>query len=242
MLVAPDDDLAGRSTLTWPEGTEFDPTTVRLGPGAVGETLDRLVGNGNGRRVLELGCGDGGNAVALAMQGARVISVDPSSSRLARARAHAEAHDVRIEYHHGDLADLAFVRADQIDLCIAAYSLSEVEDVSRVFRQVERVLRTEAALLISLPHPLELMVADDPEGGAPRLTRAAFDASPVTEGGRRIVPHRITDIFTALTRSNFRVDALLEPAVDAASAGDHHRPAHDWVPATFVVRGRKQGI
>lgn len=232
-------------TIGYPAGATFDPSVVRLGPGLVDEAVGRLVGTGEGRRVLELGCGDGGNAIALARQGARVIVVDSSASRLAEARKNADAHDVRVEFHHGDLADLAFVRADQIDLCLAVYSLAEVADVSRVFRQVHRVLRTEAPMVISLPHPLHTMTEPDPAAsGRARLSRSAFDRSriEVPGAGTHVEAHRITDIFTSLGRSNFRVDALLEPPTDPTAAQGFDTTLHEWVPATVVIRGRKQGI
>jgi len=244
VLVNPADPTTAVSTLAFPQGAAFDPSAVRLGPGLTDDSIERLVGSGDGRRVLELGCGDGSNAVALARQGARVIVVDSSAARLAVARANAEANDVRVEFHHADLADLAFVRADQIDVCLAVYSLTEVADVSRVFRQVERVLRTEAHFVISLPHPLEYMAEGDPDQDGVRLLRSAFDRSRVAVPGSStaIEPHRITDIFTTLTRSNFRVDALLEPPMDASAEGGFASPVHEWVPATFIIRGRKQGI
>lgn len=235
----------GASTIGFPLGAVFDPTAVRLGPGLVDESVGRLVGSGEGRRVLELGCGDGGNAIALARQGARVIVVDSSAARLAEARRNADAHDVRVEFHHSDLADLAFVRADQIDLCLAVYSLAEVADVSRVFRQVHRVLRTEAPFVISLPHPLLLMSSPDPAAaGSVRLARSAFDRDRVEipGGSGHVEAHRITDLFTALGRSNFRVDAVLEPPMDPSSAPGFDATLHEWVPSTLVMRGRKQGI
>ena len=244
----PDDHQARLSTLRFPDGSPFDAGRVRLGPGLDDESLDRLIGNPDGKRILELGCGDGSNAIALARAGARVIVVDSSAARLAVARRAAEAHEVRVEFHHGDLADLAFVRGDQIDLCLAVYSLTEVGDVSRVFRQVHRVLRTEAPLLISLPHPLEIMCAADPSTDGVRLERSAFDPSLVSlpsEGDAEpgsIHPHRLTDMFTALCRSNFRVDTLLEPRLSATTGSPYAAPLHDWIPATVIYRGRKQGI
>lgn len=244
MLVSPTAATAAHSPLAYPDGAPFDPSRVRFGPGLDDDTLSRLVGlgAGEGRRVLELGCGDGGNAIALARQGARVIVVDSSATRLATARSNAEAHDVRIEFHHGDLADLAFVRADQIDLCLAIYSLSEVADLSRVFRQVHRVLRTEAPLLISLPHPSSIDLEADPDGGPPAVARSAFDASPVAVPGtdRRIQAHRSSDVFTVLGRSNFRVDTFLEPP--ATPDTTYASGLEEWAPTTVILRGRKQGI
>jgi SAM-dependent methyltransferase len=225
------------SPLGFPAGAEDGPA-LALGPGLDVELTRRLLGSVDGRRILELGTGTGRMAVALAGQGAKVISVDPSIERVTDARDVAEAADVRIEYHHGDLADLAFVRGDQIDLAVAVYSLAAVDDLGRVFRQVNRVLKGEATIVLSLPHPLALM-ADAADGG-PRLTRTYFDTSPVTwsldgEDGT-VHPHQVGDIVTTLWRSNFRVDTVLEPRPEAGSS-----PMGEWVPTTLVIRARKQG-
>ena len=233
------------STLAYPLGSEFDPGRVRLGPGLTDETLSRLVGGGEGRRVLELGCGDGSNAIALAKQGARVIVVDSSAARLGVARNHAEEHDVRIEFHHGDLADLAFVRADQIDVCLAVYSLAEVGDVSRVFRQVHRVLKPEAPLVCSFPHPAFAMF--DPTAPDPLRVAHPYDQSGPRSwelGNDTITDHPRTvgEIFTTLHRSSFVVDQLLEPtAPERAPRSASFTDAARFVPATLIVRARKQG-
>lgn len=143
----------------------------------------RLIGHPAGKRVLELGCGRRSAAVDLALQGAKVIAVDSDADRLAAVRAKAEAQEARVELHQGDLADLAFLRADTIDAIYSEGGLDQVIDLPRVFRQAHRVLRPEAPLVFSLPHP-----AVDPEPG-----------------------RTLSDVFMALVRTNFRVDSLLEP-------------------------------
>ena len=49
--------------------------------------------------------------------------------------------EVRVELRQGDVADLAFLRADSIDVAFSAYAFDDVEDLARVFRQVHRVLK-----------------------------------------------------------------------------------------------------
>jgi SAM-dependent methyltransferase len=57
------------------------------------ELFERLVDEGDllGRRVLDVGCGTGAFAAALARRGARVWGVDPSREMLARVRENAGA-------------------------------------------------------------------------------------------------------------------------------------------------------
>lgn len=246
-LVRDGEPPAPLPPVSYPHGAELPRDLVQLGPGLDDESLARLVGPFEGRRVLDLGCGAGAASVAMARKGARVVAVETSTTRLAQARAAAEQAEVRVEFHHSDLADLAFLRADTVDLALAVYSLAGVQDLGRVFRQVHRVLRPDAALLLSLPHPFATMlVADHEEQSPPYLSRTAWNDAPVPwrAGGSEGVAHvhQIGDVFTTLTRSNFRVDVLVEPRPEPGTAGVHRSPLADWVPPTLVVRARKLGI
>src|SRR6478735_2617833 len=104
------------------------------------DAVVRLLGPVKGKRVLELGCGTGDTAVRFAREGATVIGVDSSADRIAAARAAAEVAEVRLELRAGDLADLAFLRADSIDMAYSQGALAPVADLDRLFRQVHRVL------------------------------------------------------------------------------------------------------
>ena len=213
-------------TASWTRYTTASPAAdrrpvdrVELGP-AADERLDRrLLGDLEGKRVIELGCGAGHGAIAMAQQGAKVIAVEPVAEQLTAARVLSEQLDVRIELHQGELADLAFVRADSIDAVVAVHSLSAVSDIDRVFRQAHRILRPEAPIVLTLPHPV----------GFVRSGRSYFDPSPLGEGSMLTYPHRVSSVFTDLVRSNFRVDTLLEPE------------GSDGIPTMLVVRARKVG-
>ncbi|MDZ7677603.1 MAG: class I SAM-dependent methyltransferase [Acidimicrobiales bacterium] len=231
---------------TFPIGAELPKDRVVYGPDILDETDLRLLGDLSGKRILQLGSHEGHTAIALQHRGARVIVVEPSAERVAASQWAFERSDTKIELLNNDLADLAAVRADSIDLAVSIYSLAGVDDLSRVFRQVHRVLRQDAHLVFSLPHPAFSMI--DPTSDEPlRIRRAYWDQTPRTwergEHSGRDHTHTITDLFTNLARTNFRVDALLEP--EPAASG--HRSAlwsetMRWVPATLIVRARKQGI
>jgi SAM-dependent methyltransferase len=233
------------STLAYPLGLEPNVGSFEFGPNLSSEVLDRLIGNVEGKRILEVGVGNGSNAVALALAGARVIAVDSDADRVAAARALAEQHGVRIELHHGDLAELPFIRADAIDMAFSIYSLQAVEDLGRVFRQVERVLRNEGTLTVTLPHPLEYCTdADSP--GALRISRSLFSEDQVGWSGAgvegTIYAHSLSTVFREMSRSNLRVDMVLEPQPTVTADSPYRSSKADWIPATLVIRGRKEGV
>ena len=114
--------------------SSYDPRTpsrrpldyVEFGPGLVDDIDRRLIGDTRRRKVLDLGCGAGHTAVGLARRGARVIATDSDAEQVAAARALAAEHGVAIEFHEAGPAELAFVRADQIDLAVSVWALSLV--------------------------------------------------------------------------------------------------------------------
>ena len=145
-----------------------------------------------------------------------------------------------------DLAEIPFVRAEAVDAVLSVYSFANVDDLDRVFRQVHRALRPEMPLVFSVPHPAFSLV--DPASSDPlRIRRAYSDRTPRpwTNGTSSGVDHprTIAELFTSLQRASFRVDTLLEP--EPLDEGRHSRywgEVMRWVPATLVIRARKQGI
>lgn len=75
-------DWQGRVGREWAD--KADALDRLLGP--VGEAGIAALGEVNGRSILDLGCGSGATALALAERGAKVTGVDISADLLARAR------------------------------------------------------------------------------------------------------------------------------------------------------------
>ena len=234
-----------RFSVAAPAGGDLPTDVAVYGADIPNESTLKLLGNLQGKRILDLGCGVGHAAIAFARQGAKVLAVDPSAEQVAKGKETAEAAKARVEFHQGDLADLAFIRADGLDAVFSAFALAEVTDLNRVFRQVNRVLRPEAPLVFSLPHPLFALF--DPDGDDPRrVVRSYFDRDTRTwtNGNDEVVDHHrtISDVFTGLHRTNFRVDHLLEPEPPTSVRRSRHwTDLMELVPATLVIRARKIG-
>jgi SAM-dependent methyltransferase len=220
---------------------------VLYGPDISTERDLRLLGNLSGKRVLELGCGAGQNLVAAARQGAHAIGLDFAADQLAVAKRLSEREKVKVELHHGDLADLAFLRGESIDVVFSAYALGLVEDLNRVFRQVHRVLKQGCPVVFSLPHPASHLIDDDDPEQPLLVRRSYFDRTSVNYDweGTPLSDHHHTvgDLFTGLARTNFRVDAVLEPEpAPEGPRSPHWREAFLFVPPTLVLRARKEGV
>ena len=222
--------------------TRSDPPidVIRYAPDGPTESQLRLIGDVSGKRVIDLGSGPGQAAIIMSKQGAFAIAVDASAPQLERGQKIAAREEVRIEWHQGDLADLAFLRADSIDLAFSGSAISEVEDLGRLFRQVHRVLRAHAVFVFSYEHPMSLCTGKEAPTSPTSSTRPAvlesyFGGEPllVERDGEPIIVYQrtIADVFAALGRAGFRVEVIVEP-----------KPKRGDVPLTIVWRARKEGI
>jgi SAM-dependent methyltransferase len=227
-------------------GDAITSATISYGPDLPSEAEIRLIGDVSAKRVLDLGCGSGENAIVCARNGAHVIALDASKGQLALARKLTDAAEVRVEFHASDAADLAFLRADSIDLALAIGVLGEVEDLDRLLRQVHRVLRPGAAFVFSIDHPMALAVGREVSApgalplGALEVRRSYFDHAPadVTRDDERIqvYPRTVADVFAALHRAGYRVDVILEPEPR------HQSDPGPAIPSAILWRARKEGV
>ncbi len=104
------------------------------------EYFDRIAPDWRSARVLDLGCGGGFMAEALARRGAIVTGVDPSVASLDAARRHAQREGLSIGYLEGTGEKIPLESAS-MDRVVCVDVLEHVENLGRVIAEVSRVLR-----------------------------------------------------------------------------------------------------
>ena len=122
---------------------------AQAGAGGPNTVLVDTVGALSPGDALDLGCGDGGDALWLADQGWSVLTVDVSATALARVADRATAADLtdRVRTERHDL-DQTFPQG-HFDLISAQYLLSPVPfDRATMFGRAAAALRPEGVLLI----------------------------------------------------------------------------------------------
>lgn len=148
-----------------------------------------------GMRVLDAGCGPGGNSAWLVPQN-EVVGIDPSPEAIRLARARHPAMDAR----QGDITALSFPD-DSFDLALVLTVLYLVPDDALAVRELARVLRPGGRLLLIEP-------------ANPRLWR---DHDIVTHARRRYTLHSLRrlceDAGLRTRRATCAYSFLLPPAL-----------------------------
>lgn len=185
----------------------------------------QMLGEVRARRVLDLGCGEGGYSRELARRGAQVVGVDGSARLVQVARERAAAEGLAVDYRCANAKALEGIALASFDLVLASMSLMDVEDYPGAVREAHRVLISGGELLLSLTHPcFSAPVSEwvrDP-AGRPRyfavdryFERTAWD-SRIAPAVRAPVMRRhrpLEDYVGALLQAGFVLREFREPSV-----------------------------
>jgi 2-polyprenyl-6-hydroxyphenyl methylase/3-demethylubiquinone-9 3-methyltransferase len=87
-----------------------------------------------GKRVLDVGCGGGVLAEAMAQKGAQVTGIDLTAKLLKVAELHALESGVSVDYRHGTAEELAQKEAGRYDVVTCMEMLEHVPDPASVVR------------------------------------------------------------------------------------------------------------
>jgi ubiquinone/menaquinone biosynthesis C-methylase UbiE len=186
-------------------------------PERLREEHARLLGDVQGRRVLEVGCGSAMCSRWLAARGARPVACDLSSGMLRHAREGARRTGIRVPLVQADAERLPFAAAS-FDVAFTAFgAVPFVADSARVMREVARVLRPGSRWVFAVTHPMRWCFPDDPGPDGLTARIPYWDRTPYVEFGADGTPtyvehHRtLGDRVRELVAAGFTLIDLVEP-------------------------------
>jgi SAM-dependent methyltransferase len=197
---------------------------VRAGKAALYPEQRALLGDVAGKRLLDLGCGDGMELLEWRRAGADVVGVDNSPLQLAAARRAAATLGLTCELVLADLLRLPNeLLRGEFDIVFSSWVTAWIGDLDVWFGSAYRALKRGGVFLLTGRHPLSAFFGEQQRGGARRASY--FDQGPFVHhstgaskewnpaGDQRTSVEwspTVGTIVTAVARAGLRVTHLVE--------------------------------
>lgn len=102
-----------------------------------------------GKTVLDVGCGGGILAEAMALRGAKVTGIDLGEANLNTAKLHALESGVEVDYQHIAVEELAAKQPESFDVVTCLEMLEHVPDPASIIKACEALLKPGGTAVFS---------------------------------------------------------------------------------------------
>ena len=143
--------------------------------------FDELIGEVKGKKILDLGCGDGKYGIELLKRGAKYYHGIEGSKRMSDlAKENLNGDNSIIEL--GDIEKIEFEKI-KYDLIVSRLVLHYIEDLGRLLKRIRESLNEEGEFIFSIEHPV---ITSCYESYYKKIKRGSWIVDNYFEAGERI--------------------------------------------------------
>lgn len=113
----------------------------------------RLLADVSGKKILDLGCGEGGYARELRRRNAKVVAIDCAEYSVRHAEKLSKEESLSIQFYQRNSNDLYGIESESFDVVLCSMMLMDCEDLEGTIAEVRRVLKPNGKLFASVLHP-----------------------------------------------------------------------------------------
>ncbi len=146
-----------RGSLHWREMVSKDIRVFNAYQQARYEWILKIAGNVEGKKVLDLGSGDGTVTYILANAGAIVTGVDNEAQGLKYAKENLESMDthktLKYSFIEASAYDLPF-EPEEFDIVVHCEVIEHLQEPEKMLKEVQRVLKKGGTCILTTPYKL----------------------------------------------------------------------------------------
>lgn len=227
-------------------GSEFLGATALPSWGGFLPSEDKLnlLGNLEGKNVLEIGCGNGHSLEYVAKQGASNLwGLDISSNQIKRTKDYLDSKGISVNLVCSPMENKCELPTDYFNLVYSVYGIGWSTDLNKTFKRIHSYLKKDGALVFGWSHPVHKCVSV--ENGQLIFSNSYFDeewyCADMSNKEIMLSNRMMSTYINALAANGFAIEKLVEETdKDKALAADtdFSRKAL-MLPTAFVIKARK---
>ena len=223
------------------------PIEINYGVGGSNEDNLKLIGDVNGKNILEIGCGGAQCGIAFAKKGGNVTAIDISEEELKFAKELAKENNVNIKFFQGDIINLNQISSNSQDIVFSSWAFMHVTDLQSCFNESYRVLKDKGTFIFSTDHPFWRRICSD----SLKVDKSYFEVGvyrePFMKGTFVAYDHKVSDFVNYLANARFTLEKMLEPNGTETLEKDpwvkDYNPSKlesmKYLPRTIIFKSRK---
>ncbi|SMM99370.1 3-demethylubiquinone-9 3-methyltransferase [uncultured Candidatus Thioglobus sp.] len=142
------DKFAALASRWWDKNSEFRPLH-EINPLRLNYIKEKCGGSLEGKKILDVGCGGGILAEALALEGAIVTGIDMAEAGLEVAKLHLLESGLNVDYQKIPVEELAEQHAGEFDIVTCLEMLEHVPDPSSIIKSCATLVKDDGEVFFS---------------------------------------------------------------------------------------------
>ncbi|WP_040950294.1 class I SAM-dependent methyltransferase [Gorillibacterium massiliense] len=216
----------------------------------VSEEKCQLFGDVSGKKMLEIGCGNG---QSLQYHGDRKASelwgLDISEKQIEKATQHLTSCGLSAKLICSPMEEECGIPEDYFDFVYSIYAIGWTTDLEGTFCRIASYLKKDGVFIFSWSHPIHKCVVAENDKLA--FNKSYFDESWYSvsldlagEGDLTLSDRKLSTYVNALAKAGFVIEQMIEQSDDEImqSLDDNSDFAKKakMLPLTFVIKARKR--
>lgn len=226
-------------------GSEFLGVTAlpRYG-GFMSEDKLQLLGNVDGKKVLEIGCGNGHSLKYIYDKGAAELwGLDISPQQIERTNEFLSSLKIKVNLICSPMESDTDIPKQYFDLIYSIYGIGWTTDLNKTFKNIASYLKKNGIFIFSWSHPVHKCVTIENDKFI--FNNSYFDESGYLTklAGKEFVlsNRKLSTYVNALAESGFVIEKLIEDNDDDILNASKTIFANKAriLPVTFIIKARK---
>lgn len=226
-------------------GSEFLGVTALPQYGAyTTEDKQKLFGDLDGKKVLDIGCGNGRSLKYISDRGADELwGIDISPKQIERTGKYLLSQGIHANLICSPMEDECGIPKEYFDFVYSVFGIGWTSDLNKTLRQIYSYLKKGGELIFSWSHPIHKCVSV--EQGRLIFSNSYFDEEwySADMGDKQIMlsNRKLSTYINALVNSGFVIEQLVEETEEEMALAENSDFAHKAMklPVVFVIKARK---